>query len=258
MIPTLTGADNFRSLKGLRMQDGRHITGHTVLRSDQLHRLDDDDWAVLRQIGLKTVCDLRSPAEREHYPNRLPETTPRQIHLNVVSDVRGDPIFSRMLAEHPNATGAEHMMLEIYRRLPAALAEHLPTLFGLLEDDEVPVLIHCAAGKDRTGFATAVLLHALGASPQTVLEDYMLTAQSPLLTDPVKRARIAESVSRMIHGACNDAMIDAILGVRESYLQRAYDALNEQYGSMTQYLAGAAGLDAQRLARLRDRYLSNT
>lgn len=255
MIPTLTGADNFRSLKGLRMQDGRHIADHTVLRSDQLHRLDADDWAVLRRIGLKTVCDLRSPAERKHYPNRLPEDNPRQLHFNVVNDVRGDPVFSRMLAENPNAAGAEQMMFEIYRRLPAALAEHLPTLFGLLEDDEVPVLIHCAAGKDRTGFAAAVLLHALGASPETILEDYLLTAQSPLMTDPVKRTRIEESVSRMIHGACSEAMIDAILGVRESYLQRAYDALNEQYGSMDQYLA-SAGLEASRLARLRDRYLS--
>lgn len=255
MIPTLTGADNFRSLKGLRMQDGRHIADHTVLRSDQLHRLDADDWAVLRRIGLKTVCDLRSPAERKHYPNRLPEDNPRQLHFNVVNDVRGDPVFSRMLAENPNAAGAEQMMFEIYRRLPAALAEHLPTLFGLLEDDEVPVLIHCAAGKDRTGFAAAVLLHALGASPETILEDYLLTAQSPLMTDPVKRTRIEESVSRMIHGACSEAMIDAILGVRESYLQRAYDALNEQYGSMDGYLA-SAGIDDARLTRLRNRYLA--
>lgn len=253
--PALTGADNFRSLKGLPMQDGRRIADHTVLRSDQLHRLDDNDWAVLRQIGLKTVCDLRSPAERTHYPNRLPETTPRQLHFNVVNDARVDPVFARMLAENPNATGAEQMMFEIYRRLPAALAEHLPALFGLLENDEVPMLIHCAAGKDRTGFATAVLLHALGASPETILEDYLLTASSPLMTDPVKRARIEESVSRMVHGTCSDEMIDAILGVRESYLQRAYDALNEQYGSMDQYLA-SAGLDTSRLARLRDRYLS--
>lgn len=253
--PALAGADNFRSLKGLRMQDGRRIAGHTVLRSDQLHRLDETDWAVLRQIGLKTVCDLRSPAERKHYPNRLPADTPRQLHFNVVNDVRGDPIFSRMLAEHANAAGAEQVMFEIYRRLPAALAAHLPALFGLLEEGEAPVLIHCAAGKDRTGFAAAVLLHALGASQETILEDYLLTAQSPLMTDPVKRARIEESVSRMIHSTCSEEMIDAILGVRESYLQRAYDALNEQYGSMDQYLA-SAGLDAPRLARLRDRYLS--
>lgn len=58
----------------------------------------------------------------------------------------------------------------------------------------------------------------------------------------------------MIHSTCSDEMIDAILGVRESYLQRAYDALNQQYGSMDDYLA-SAGLDAPRLARLRDRYL---
>jgi protein-tyrosine phosphatase len=256
LIPTLTGADNFRSLQGVRMRDGRHIAGHTLLRSDQLHRLDDNDWAVLRHIGLKTVCDLRSPSERQHYPNRLPEHTPRQLHFNVADDVRGDPVFSRMLADHPNATGAEQMMFEIYRRLPAALAGHLPTLFGLLEDDEVPLLIHCAAGKDRTGFVAAVLLHALGASPETILDDYLLTARSPLLTDPVKRSRIEASVSLMIHGACSEGMIDAILGVRESYLQCAYNALNEQYGSLDGYLA-SAGLDAPRLARLRDRYLSD-
>jgi protein-tyrosine phosphatase len=256
MRPQLTGTDNFRSLHGLPAHGGRRITGHAVLRSGQLHELNETDWVVLRTLGVKTVCDLRSDHERQHRPSRLPpDDGPQQLSMAIISDVRGDAGFAQMLRERPDAEGGEAMMLAIYRDLPQALAPHLQRLFGLFESGEVPVLIHCAAGKDRTGFAVAVLLHALGASRETIMADYLLSSPGPDAVSNTRREALRELVVNMVGRPCGDAMIEAILDARAEYLQAAFDSVEQQHGSMDAYIEAHAGLDADALQRLRDRWL---
>lgn len=256
MTIQLPGTANFRSLKGLPTTDGRRLADHTVLRSDQLHLLGEDDWAVLRALGLKTVIDLRGENERKRYPNRLPLEGVQQLPMEVISDVRADPHMAAMLAAKPDAEGALDMMTEIYRRLPLSMAQHLPRLFGLFESGEVPVLIHCAAGKDRTGFAVAVLLHALGVSRDEIYADYLLSTHSTLRTDPTKRAQLARMVFELIGQEGSSAMIDSILDVKEVYLDTAFNAVDEHYGSMDAYLHTTAGLDTAALQRLRAQWLT--
>lgn len=183
----LSGTDNFRSLIGMPTASGQRIAGHAILRSDQLHQLDENAWLTLKKLGVKTVCDLRSLGERERYPNRLPEYGLRQLILEVIADVRADPGFVEQLAENPSAENAENMMLDIYRRFPAMLAPHLPALFGLFESGDVPVLIHCAAGKDRTGFAVAMLLHGFGVSQADIIADYQRSGRRFADLDPVRQ-----------------------------------------------------------------------
>lgn len=91
MNPTLVGAKNFRSLKGLPARDGRRLGSHVLLRSDHLHDLTDADRATLAALGLRTVCDLRSAEERLRKPSRLPATGIHDLHLAVLADVRADP-----------------------------------------------------------------------------------------------------------------------------------------------------------------------
>ncbi len=147
----LQGADNFRSLKGMVARCGRRIGGDVLLRADQLHSLTAEDWQALQRLGLRTVCDLRSAGERDRYPNRVPDPAIEQLHLEVLGDVRADPRVAAMLADNPQAEDAQDMMLEVYRQLPSLLAPLLPTLFTLFTQGNGSVLIHCTAGKDRTG-----------------------------------------------------------------------------------------------------------
>jgi protein-tyrosine phosphatase len=251
----LTGTRNFRSLKGLPTVDGRRIAGHTLLRSDQLDLLEAQDWELLQSLGVKTVCDLRSANERARHPNKLPLPGLRQIAMEVISDVRGDPTLAASLTQSPNTEGAVALMLEVYRRLPASLAPHLPALFGLLETEAVPVLIHCAAGKDRTGFAVAVLLTALGVTPEAIQADYLLSARLECVSNPVRREMVGDIVSRLAGGVQTEAMVDAIMDARSVYLQTSMDTILTDYGSMEAYIQQAAGLDASALQALRQRWL---
>jgi protein-tyrosine phosphatase len=251
----LRGARNFRSLIETPTRDGRRIAGHTLLRSDQLHALGPADWDVLTALGLRAVCDLRSEEERARYPNKLPPEV-RQLPLAVVADIRSDVHYAALLREAPNAVGATRVMDAIYRRLPAALAPHLPAMFGLLETGDVPVLIHCAAGKDRTGVAVALLLHALGVGADDILADY-------LRSSPAQRAHDGEHLHKMdrmtreaVGVACTPEMVEVLLDARPEWLQAAFASAAETHGSVERYLEVIAGLDAAALARSRDAWLS--
>ena len=90
----------------------------------------------------------------------------RQIPIELVGDVRSNPELIEPLRTGHGAEGAVAMMRQMYRQFPEALAPHLATLFRLFREDEVPVLVLCVVGKDRTGFTVAVILHALGVAPR--------------------------------------------------------------------------------------------
>ncbi|NMF96399.1 tyrosine-protein phosphatase [Aromatoleum toluolicum] len=253
----LSGTSNFRSLAGLPTADGRRIAGHVVLRSDQLDRLKPADWGVLASLGVKTVCDLRTASERNRFPNRLPEHGMRQIPIELVGDVRSNPELVEPLRRRHGAEGAVEMMKQMYRQFPEALAPHLATLFGLFREDEVPVLVHCVVGKDRTGFTVAVILRALGVADEVVMADYLLSARIRQIADEERRAATARIIRRVTERDVTDDMVDAILDARPEYLNAALDAVRERYGSMEGYLKARAGLDERALAELRERWLES-
>jgi protein-tyrosine phosphatase len=258
MLERLEGAHNFRSLRGLRMGDGRRIAGHTLLRSDHLGRLTPADWQRLQQLGLKTICDLRGANERRHLPNSVPAGVIRELHFDMTADVRLNPQYlaaARTPGEGSELQRAEAMMLAIYQSLPDALAPHLRALFQLLEQGEAPVLVHCTVGKDRTGFVMAVLLHALGATQDDIVTEYLRTLDSPLLADPARKAGVKRALVHAV-GACSDEMLDVILDVRPAFLQAALARVVAGWGSLDGYLHQEAGFDRERLLRLRDRYLA--
>ncbi|NMG29494.1 protein-tyrosine-phosphatase [Aromatoleum evansii] len=248
---------NFRSLAGLPTKDGRRIAGHVVLRSDQLDRLQPTDWDLLASFGVKTVCDLRTASERNRFPNSLPEQGMRQIPIELVGDVRSNPELVEPLRTRHGAEGAVEMMRQMYRQFPEALAPHLSTLFRLFREDEVPVLVHCVVGKDRTGFTVAVILHALGVADEAVMADYLLSTRVRELADGERRAATARIIRRITDRDPTEEMIDAILDARPEYLRAALDTVNERYGSMQGYLRARAGLDEEALAELRERWLES-
>lgn len=251
----LRGAPNFRSLQGLRARDGRSVREHAVLRSDQLCHLDAQDLALLRGLGLRTVFDLRSPAERQRFPNRLPDGVLEQA-LPVLADVRADDGLAEIVRRQPDPQGVRQMMLAVYRRLPAALAPHLPALFGALEREAVPMLVHCAAGKDRTGFAVAVLLHALDVPDDRVMADYLLSSRLATDPHPALREKLSHLLEGLLGTPASDAMVRSLIEVEPAYLHAAYGAVQAQWGSMDGYLSRTCGLGAARLQRLRDRWLA--
>jgi len=170
----LTGASNLRDLGGWRTVDGRRVRRSLVFRSASLATLTDADLATVATLGLRTVCDLRGEREAAAAPSRLPAGVERVL-LPIEPQVGGS---IRDLLKREVATGEDVVGL-MERAYLAYGTSHLfqyRALFAVLADAaRQPVLFHCTAGKDRTGFGAALLLLALGVDRATILADYMAT-----------------------------------------------------------------------------------
>ncbi len=251
----LSGATNFRSLGGLPAAGGRRIRPNALMRADRLIGLTADDWTTLAATGITTLCDLRSDAERAEHPNRVPSHLGlHELNCDVRNDLRADPALAGLLASDPTARGAERVMIEIYRRFPAYMAGTLGTVVDRLLDGGAPMLVHCSAGKDRTGFVIAMLLHALGVPEPLIREDYLASRRWPGSVH--HRASLAERLGRFMPPTELEAAVDRVIDVREAYLDAALGVAVADYGSIDRYLEVAAGLHAERREHLREALLA--
>jgi protein-tyrosine phosphatase len=237
------GVQNFRDLGGYLAGDGRSLRRGRVFRSGSLAGLAEADQPILRELGIRLVCDLRSGDERKHHPSPWPaDCRPRELHVDVNADLRaGNAQLLRLLLEDPSTDGARRLMLETYASLPAACARGLGRLFSeLAAGDGLPALIHCTAGKDRTGFVCAMLLHALELPAETIRADYLHSAAL------IDAARLAASVGplleRMLGVRATADMLAVVNGVDDAFLDAAYARITQDHGSVEAYLQ-AVGLD---------------
>jgi protein-tyrosine phosphatase len=250
----LAGATNFRSLGGLPAAGGRRIRPHALMRADRLIGLDDRDWSALARAGLATICDLRSEAERAEHPNRLPPGLEvHELNCQVNNDLRADPSLGRLMLDDPSARGAERVMIEIYRRFPAYMGRTLTAVVERLLAGGAPMLVHCSAGKDRTGFVVAMLLYALEVPEPLIREDYLASKRWPGAVH--HRASLAARLGRFMPADQLEAAVDTVIDVREAYLDAALETIREDFGSVPRYLEQAAALDTARLERLRSALL---
>ncbi|MEU8898496.1 tyrosine-protein phosphatase [Nocardia sp. NPDC048505] len=236
----IPGTFNFRDVAGLRTVDGAKVRPGVLLRSAQLSRLDADGLAGLRQLGVSDVHDLRGLREIEHMGH---DNLPEGVRLNVT------PFDSRMGEAPPHdaqTTSAFDHMVEVYREFPA-LPEAGAAILALAESilrDEGAALVHCAAGKDRTGWAVAALLRAVQVTEADVLGDYLLSNGAV----PMLRAMLAPKL------AAGEELSDDLLGVREEYLAAALDSVETRFGGFDNYLT-QIGITPALRARLRRRML---
>ncbi|CAB3747078.1 protein tyrosine phosphatase [Burkholderia sp. MSh2] len=246
--PRLNSASNFRDTAGPD-GTGYTMTGSARMRKSVLYRssalaLSADDFAAVGTLGIKQVCDLRTPAEIKTQPDTpLPGATWQ--NLNVLGAASIDPIPTT----GPTATA---FMLNMYRAFVAsdnACAGYHARLTGFAASDG-NLVFHCTAGKDRTGWATVILHTILSLSPQTILADY-------LLTNTYSSATIGASVAQAQKAGGQNAtdMMTALQGARADYLQAAFDQVTASYGSMTSYIANGLQLDLATLNVIRQRML---
>jgi protein-tyrosine phosphatase len=253
----LDGAANFRDFGGYPTKDGRIVQRRRLFRSDTLNALTASDFERLAQLGLRVVCDLRSKAEREHYPTKWPEDfVPETLLIDLESDLRsGDASLIGILKADPTENGALALMNEVYRSIPHTIQRYLPDLFAKLgQEDGTPLVVHCTAGKDRTGVASAVILLALGVNKEDVFHDYLLTNQFKNSTE--FESSISQMTERMLGRPLPHAAVRALTAVHESYLDVSISAIEAEYGSFDSYLK-SAGIDASLLGCVKARLLQD-
>lgn len=252
--PLLTGAPNFRDMGGYATADGRRVRRGMLYRSEGLGSLSAADLSLLDQLGIRLVCDIRSESERQQLPNCWPASTIETVHLNVSVDLRaGYDAIAQAIREAPSKEGASAAMMLSYRHFPAAFSGHLNYLFQrILSGTATPLVFHCAAGKDRTGFVAAILLSALDVEPHDILKDYLLTAH--YWHGPRTEAALRSALTHVLDSPAPPEVITALSMASPRYLQAAFNTIDEEYGGVHAYL-DTAGLDKQARKELQARLL---
>ena len=169
----LAGACNFRDLGGYPTRDGRIVRWRQLFRSNHLGHLTDNDIAVLRSLGVRSAFDFRGAQERAEALCGMTDITTHSLPVEptVVAALRAIATSGRPLS----TADAIEVMRDSYRQYVKHNTPRYRALFAHLLEDRAPLVIHCTAGKDRTGFACALILHALGVSDEMISEDYLLT-----------------------------------------------------------------------------------
>ena len=253
----LRGAPNFRDFGGYLTYDGRYMPRRRLFRSDVLAGLTPEDFGLVARLGIRLVCDLRGAMERQREPTPWPAgQAPEVLHMDVNADLRsGESCILDMLRESTTEAAAEAAMLQTYREIALALQPQLGGLFKRLANgDGAPLIIHCTAGKDRTGVLAAVIQMALGAPREHVIDDYLLTGR---YRDPAQlELTIAELLFVLLGREPSRAVVSALASVRESYLEAALKVIEQENGSLAGYLA-AGGVDAATLHAVRESLLAD-
>ena len=230
----LDGASNLRDLGGYVGRGGRRVRTGCVFRSAALATLTDADLQTVGALGLRTICDFRGVAERARAPTRLlaPESTSLPIEPSVGAGLR-DILHTK------EATGeALHAVLErAYVAYALDSQAQFSALFARLLDGGAPLLFHCSAGKDRTGFGSALVLTAVGVEWPDVVADFEATNRL-WRRDTVPAADIPPAIR------------ETLLRAEPAFLEAAFAAARRAYGTLDNYYEAALGLDKEARARL--------
>ncbi len=235
----LQGASNLRDLGGWQAAGGLRVRFGQVFRSASLGQLTEADVATLAATGLRSVVDLRGEGERRHAPSNLAALPGVVVHKLPIDPSLGASL--RDIAAAREATGEDAMVL--MRRAYAAYALDWPHRYAamfdlLLQEAQRPLLFHCTAGKDRTGFGAALLLTALGVGQEEIRADYLATNRL-WAGDPQLSALLPPAVA------------EVLLRVHGELLDAAFAAIRAAHGSVDAYFAQRIGLDTERRERLR-------
>jgi protein-tyrosine phosphatase len=239
--PGLASDPNLRDIGGYRTADGQWVRMGVVYRSQAL-ALSPADLATVDKLGITADYDLRTTEEIAASPDVVPAGA-TYTNLNVMADISLAPTLT-------SPASAEQYMEEIEQDFvtnPTAQAA-FGTLLTDIANSNGAVLYHCTAGKDRTGWATAVLLTLLGVPRATVVQDYLLSNtyyfDSPAVQAELKAMPAAES-----------AVYAPLLEVQASYLQAGFAQVTASYGSVYGYAVHGLGVSPQTIAKLRHKLL---
>ena len=261
------GIENARELGGLVMQDGRSVRWGKLVRCGNLALATDQDVAILKdRFHLNDVYDFRFDAEVAGAPDREIDGV-RNTHLSTLPQALIDGFtagradtsqfqvsgFMERLAEYAFNPKAQEMGRQLYPAIvldPTSQQRYGTFLRGVLEADG-GVLWHCSQGKDRCGWGTAFVLAALGASRETIVEDFDLSN----VYYAAQVEALSQKVIEMGGGEEELAFIRAMVGVSTENFESTLDLIDAKYGSLEAYLDNALGFFAQEQTALRNKLL---
>lgn len=240
----LVGAVNFRDLGGYPAADGRRIRWGRLFRSDSLAELGEADLIKVEALGLRSVCDMRHDEERQLKPNRLDPDWAIQTHAIGFYPSGAKDLMDRVKTRAATLEEARQIFVDMYRRLPIDNAGHYERLLDILtRQDALPALIHCTSGKDRTGFAVATVMLALGVPREVIAEDYALTNQ------------YRRDLSFMIGDDVDPQVLELVKRADPEFLRGAFDVIDEVWSGDERFIREGLKLSAEKQRYLQDQLL---
>ena len=242
----LDGSVNFRDLGGYETADGRRVKWGRVFRSDHLGRLTERDVSFVQRMGIKMVCDFRTPAEAKKLPDRFPQTDQcRYLHLPIQHGEFDPANTFERIKNGDIQWMTEEFMIKGYIKNVDNFASVWSTFFNSLADGlNRPLVFHCTGGKDRAGLCAALILLSLGVPEETVIYDHGLSnlyiaAVLAKINDQIRSHGVDPNQVAPYFTAPKNAMVAAIRHIRQTY------------GSVAEYLVNKAGIDERVLDRLK-------
>lgn len=243
------GTANLRDIGGYRTLDGRWVKMGMLYRSDKLSRLTPDGEVQLGALDLALIADLRSPKEVEKEPDRLPPNVGYRLF-----DIMGDSAAPDNFVQGVSEGRAPEIMRDLNRDLVASpmAQREFGKLLHAIGASNGPILYHCTAGKDRTGWASAVLLTILGVPREAVIYDYIISRHR-LKSVPVKNI-IGDSDSAL--GSLPRELVDPLVFVDSDYIEAAFDEVEKRYGDFDTYVRVGLGINPAKQDKLRALFLT--
>ncbi|MDA8216498.1 MAG: tyrosine-protein phosphatase [Dehalococcoidales bacterium] len=244
------GLANFRDIGGLATADGRHMKANVLFRSDDLSQLSRPDLRKMEQLNLRLICDLRTPTERRARPDRIPAGNVRVVNVPIYQSEVGflRPRILGFLLRRSSESDFEEFVRDYYQTIAFQQTAQIREVITLIsEETNLPALIHCTIGRDRTGLIAALVQLLVGVPRSVVIDDY-------LISNNYYEARIAALANRArwlrLLGVTPERVRE-MLEARAEYLAETLDHIIALYDSVEEYLNKACSINRRRLRNLR-------
>ena len=251
-LPT-EGIHNFRDYGGWLTRDGKQVRRGVLFRSGQHVGATDADLSLIAALDIRTVIDLRGTSERERNPCRRVEGFAGEV-IFYEGETSSSPPHMSIEPHVSTVLFARERMMGVYARMPQnpAAQQMLARYLRVLSERKGASLVHCFAGKDRTGVAATLLLHVLGVSERDQMTEFLRTNEAPTLA--VLRAQSVPGIEARLGRRLDRAAEKALLEVDEVYLLRFRETVVAMDGSLDAWLAARLGVDDVLRERLRERF----
>ena len=235
----MAGGYNIRDLGGYTGANNRSVKWGKFFRADDMAHLTQDDIDYLGSIPITTVFDFRTQIEVDRAPDKLPSTVKHVLHRPLApGNVAPAEIMDGRFARYDDANAFMHVVYHELITCPYINSVYREFFEYIQDEDKVPVLFHCTAGKDRTGVAAAFLLYALGVDKETIFQDYVDS-----------NIYLADKYSHLTQ---DNPQLAVMYGVTPGFLTTAFDAMTETQGTVENYLTNVLNVD---IDALRAKYL---
>lgn len=231
----MEGGYNFRDLGGFKTKEGKYTKWGKLFRSDDLNHLTENDLNYLASIPMNTIVDFRSGQEIEKAPDKNPESLKKNISLSI--EPGNISTYEQLFSLSEKEMEQFMMNLNVSLVTDSTIINKYKEFFALLQsDNDIPLMFHCSAGKDRTGMATTLILYALGVDEKTIIDDYL--ASNYYLAD--KYAPMKKQYPNMA----------ALFEVRANYIKAGLEQIKKDHISIDNYLINVLKVDIDRMKQM--------